>query len=393
MRHSLAISKFGFLFFLLVGTCFGQQKTIISTVPFQDVQGNPIAGGTLVLQLPADARITTGGGQIAPKRVVKIQLTAGGVLPANTLIWASDQLTPTNMAYLTTLYDQNGNIVYGPERWLLAGTSPIDVSQLTPTSASVSYPSLIYLNQSNTWTAMQIFTGGITVTGGGSLDGTFGGNPTFSGTVTFSETPVFLDGASFTGTISGSPTFSGTPNFSNGFFVSGNIGGNPTFTGTPVFSNGGALSGTFTGSPIFSGSVDFTGSVTFPPNSIPVVDLVAGTNGQCMNTTAGAAVWGPCTGLVIQTVKKTGTCQPSSSSSYDACTDVLTWSNGGFADTNYMPVCTGVQPSASGLGASNNYAPLLIISSYSMTTITVITQQERGATNYFTEISCVGFHP
>jgi hypothetical protein len=85
-------------------------------------------------------------------------------------------------------------------------------------------------------------------------------------------------------------------------------------------------------------------------------------------------------------------CSPGSSASYDACLTTLTWSTA-FADTSYIPVCTGLQLQAQSLGSGSNLAPMLIISGISASQITVITQQERSITSNFTTIYCLGVHP
>lgn len=110
------------------------QKTLQSTVAFQNSSGIVLASGTIVMRLSQDAMITSGGGQVAPTTRTVIQLDVNGLVPAGTLIWANDQLTPTTTFYISRVYDSNGNLVYGPENWVLAGTSPIDVSQLVPAS-------------------------------------------------------------------------------------------------------------------------------------------------------------------------------------------------------------------------------------------------------------------
>lgn len=119
-------------------------KTIISSVPFQDPQGNILANGYLTLDLSQPAVISSGGGQVAPMRV-SITLTAAGVIPTSppTLLWANDQLTPSGTGYYVRIYNSNNLLVSTPGVWIIQGVSPIDVSQLTPTSLGPSYPSLL----------------------------------------------------------------------------------------------------------------------------------------------------------------------------------------------------------------------------------------------------------
>ncbi len=114
-------------------------KTIESTVAFQDPQGGVLARGTIVMDLSQPA-VITGGGQVAPTRVV-VTLDANGLVPAGQTIWANDQLSPdTN--YLVQIENEDGlvvsNLRFSP--WVLYGTSPIDLSTMTVASNGAMYP-------------------------------------------------------------------------------------------------------------------------------------------------------------------------------------------------------------------------------------------------------------
>lgn len=87
----------------------------------------------------------------------------------------------------------------------------------------------------------------------------------------------------------------------------------------------------------------------------------------------------------IKSVKQTSLCT-TGSSSYDSCTDTLTWPTGGFANTSYAYNCTGQDPNIGNSGE----AAVLTVSSYTATTITVRTQTQRSVTAHFTEVSCTG---
>jgi hypothetical protein len=78
--------------------------------------------------------------------------------------------------------------------------------------------------------------------------------------------------------------------------------------------------------------------------------------------------------------------------SYASCTNTLTWS-GTFADTNYLSVCTGVDPNVDGGDPATNDAPTLTIKSWTTTQIVVITQNQRTANAHYTQVNCFGFHP
>jgi len=106
---------------------------------FQDSQGNVIVAGTLVLRLNQDALIT-GVGQLAPKEVTFVTDASGNV---SGNLWANDQLSPSGTVYVATLFDISGRKIFGPENWNIAGSSPISITAIAPSSSSVSYPNAI----------------------------------------------------------------------------------------------------------------------------------------------------------------------------------------------------------------------------------------------------------
>lgn len=113
-------------------------KTITSSTAFQDPQGNVLANGSITFDLSAPAEVT-GGGQIVPTRV-EVILTSAGLIPASTVIWANDQINPTNTVYFVSIYNSNGLLVSGPLFWRISGSSPIDLSVETPVSlATLSF--------------------------------------------------------------------------------------------------------------------------------------------------------------------------------------------------------------------------------------------------------------
>lgn len=121
-------------------------KTVTSSQPFQDPQGNVLANGYLTLDLNTVAVITGGSGQVAPSRVT-ITLTSGGLVPGGTVMWANDQLSPSGTFYTVRIYNSNNLVVGGPLVWNVAGASPIDLSQLanqqpiaTPQNAVLQNP-------------------------------------------------------------------------------------------------------------------------------------------------------------------------------------------------------------------------------------------------------------
>jgi hypothetical protein len=77
--------------------------------------------------------------------------------------------------------------------------------------------------------------------------------------------------------------------------------GTNTFTNTVTLSGSGSISGSWSGSPTLTGTWNFinpiVGAVTGSAGSVSVTGITPGTNGQCVTTSAGVAVWGSCTGV------------------------------------------------------------------------------------------------
>lgn len=130
-------------------------KSIISSVAFQDPQGNVLANGSIVFDLTVPAEIP-GGGQVVPTRV-DVLLTSGGLIPGSAVIWGNDQLNPGGTLYQVRIFNSNGLLVEGPVFWSITGTAPIDLSGMIPVSTSTLLFSLPGPNS-------QIFTSGGTFT-------------------------------------------------------------------------------------------------------------------------------------------------------------------------------------------------------------------------------------
>lgn len=113
---------------------------------FQDAVGTVVNAGTIEFVLSHDAMIIAGG-QVAPTRVTAT-LDSTGDMPANFTILANDELTPTGTFYLTTVFDSNGARVFGPERWVFSGSSPIDLDTMTPTIVDPAFANPVLQNPS-----------------------------------------------------------------------------------------------------------------------------------------------------------------------------------------------------------------------------------------------------
>lgn len=159
-------------------------KTIQSTVAFTDPQNNPLANGLLILDLNQASEVSSGGGQVAPMRVA-ITLDSSGKIPANTSVFANDELNPSGTAYRAKLYNSNLSLVADFGFWSIVGASPIDLSQEVATSLNVAYPTAGLLNVAGTWTATQTFNSGKLVATSPTLT-----SPTINGTPTGTGIPT-----------------------------------------------------------------------------------------------------------------------------------------------------------------------------------------------------------
>lgn len=136
----------------------GSQKTIFSSVAFQDPQGVVLANGVLILDLNSPGIIASSGGQIVPTTVA-IPLTSAGQIPANTLLYCNDQIQPGGTVYKMRLFNGNGLLVSGPNYWSIAGTSPIDLSQEIPVSTfALSFAAQVIGLTSQIFTSNGTFT-------------------------------------------------------------------------------------------------------------------------------------------------------------------------------------------------------------------------------------------
>jgi hypothetical protein len=119
-------------------------KTLTSSVAFQDEAGNLL--GSLILNLPSGVySVVSGGGQVAGQSLI-INLDATGKVPGAITIWASDELSPQTPYAVTLCAQANGVQAIGTTNWFIGGSSPIDLSQMVPTAAGVSYSGAVLTN-------------------------------------------------------------------------------------------------------------------------------------------------------------------------------------------------------------------------------------------------------
>ena len=105
-------------------------KTLTSSVCFQDGRGNLLSNGSIILTLPPGIyKIIAGGGQVVGLSII-IGLDGTGKVPAGTQLWASDELNGSPVYSATLCRNADGTTPVASVNWLIAGTSPIDLSIL-----------------------------------------------------------------------------------------------------------------------------------------------------------------------------------------------------------------------------------------------------------------------
>jgi hypothetical protein len=258
--------------------------------------------------------------------------------------------------------------------------------------------------------------------GSGTVTSVSSGNfsPLFNVTVTNpNTTPAF----SFTalnapaGTLFGNPSGAPAPASFNTPTAFGNIVTSVTGT-APITSTGGttpaiacptcvtSVGGT-TNQITSSGGTTPTLSTpaTFiAPGSVRATTALRGatvtddalTSGNCVQAGAAGVLansGAPCAPK-IDTATAAG-CTTAGSSSNQTCDNTLTWIGGGFADTGYIPSCSGVDPrmQASGGDGSSGEVLDLNIRSFTTTQIVVTTTQLAARASKYDNVYCTGVHP
>lgn len=112
---------------------------------FQDVQGNKLANGYLLMELSQDAAVSSPTAQIAAGYTIKIKLDVNGNVDTSTLqyVWPNDVLSPANTFYNVSGYTANGELVWGPNaQQVLSSPSPYDIGAWKPNVSNTSAPRL-----------------------------------------------------------------------------------------------------------------------------------------------------------------------------------------------------------------------------------------------------------
>lgn len=106
-------------------------KTLVGG--FQSAQGVSLAGAKLTLKLSQEATITSGpnAGQVAPI-TINIFLDSNGHIPTGTTVYGEDELTPSGTYYTAELWINRIERAYGPQKWQIAGSSPVNINNFPP---------------------------------------------------------------------------------------------------------------------------------------------------------------------------------------------------------------------------------------------------------------------
>lgn len=293
----------------------------------------------------------------------------------NNVIWSVDGITPSNLSLLAS-----NNVWTGTNTW--QSTSTFN----GPTNFNVGFTS----------------SGPNNLGGGGSISGDWTGSPVFQGTPFFNDGFMVNHNATFNGAIiSTVPTGNAPFQVASSTVVTNLdadlLDGNDW--DTPA-----AIGGTTPQTGVFTqlrANTSFQLGLTGPTLSsaqgtdthLPTSGTFTGGTGTavCKDanggiTTVGCAISGI---THIDLAIKTSNCTTTDTHSYWACSDTLTWSNGGFPDATYVAVCSGQNVIT--MSADNQQAATLNILSQTTSTITVYTQSQRSTppANFIT-ITCIG---
>lgn len=101
---------------------------------FQDILGNPLVDGFLLMELSEDVTIDT---SIAVGRgvTIMIPLDSNGDVETSPpqSVWPNDVMTPSDSFYMVSVYSESGQLVWGPNaQQVLSTPSPFDVTAWNP---------------------------------------------------------------------------------------------------------------------------------------------------------------------------------------------------------------------------------------------------------------------
>lgn len=326
--------------------------------------------GKLCVRLPVNSIDTSTNKALSP--VGTCWPMANGQLPTFAGVVPNDVIQPQNTYYQVRAYDRTNALVYFANWVVPTGGGTFDMGQAIPTTittTNISYLNPALLNVSQTWTATQIFpTNSIDVN-----ELVNGANETcletLGGIVQWlacsTGTAVSVNGSAVGASVNfGNLPAAGANNILGVWqFSAGNAS-----VEIPITGNGGkVLSGTGTYNNGHGLVIDANGNVVDSGQTGVFIQRVS----KCQTTPTCTVNAAPCT---------------TTSSSYDVCTDTLTWPVA-FSDNNYDPVPSCKDSNIIGGGTSD--AVVVNIQSHTASQVVVVTQTQRSNTAHCEEIHVI----
>lgn len=111
---------------------------------FQTPAGSPVSNGNISFTLSSPA-VVNNTGQVVQNQTITYSLDSTGNIAANSNLWGNDQLVPLGTFYIVSVADTHGSPVRGPENWVIAGTSPVNLTNIIAASPAISYSGAVLL--------------------------------------------------------------------------------------------------------------------------------------------------------------------------------------------------------------------------------------------------------
>jgi hypothetical protein len=114
-------------------------KVQLSGGAFQDVAGNPLANGFLLMRLSQDGQVNTST-EVCAGWVFKVLLDASGNVSSSPpqSVWPNDVISPSGTFYNVSAYSAEGQLVWGPNaQQVLSTPSPYNIGAWIPGSVNV----------------------------------------------------------------------------------------------------------------------------------------------------------------------------------------------------------------------------------------------------------------
>src|SRR5260370_12695986 len=160
-------------------------KQIVGT--WQNLDGSPVAGGRVFFKLSNDA-VANGTTQVS-SQLISFTLDGTGSIPANTRIWANDELAPAGTVYTVAVVAAGLGLVWGAENLSLAGAAPININTAVPGAINVIAANPVLQNPFGG--GLQTVTGPLNITGALGVTGALiGSSGIFTGAMTAGSVSV-----------------------------------------------------------------------------------------------------------------------------------------------------------------------------------------------------------